>query len=355
MFNKKAIGLAAASILGSSVWYVLRVRSGNLDSTFVFFYLLTIYFALKSAKNFKWFPLVGLSAGALIMTKTIIGVSVIILIIFLNYSQLLKLRQNLVSIIFALLLFSGLVFPWYVFHFKNYPDFFQRHFIETGIRNKILSSFFNLYLSKSFYYIHMGIRKWYFVWLFALIYLIVRFRFIKKQAFFSLIWSAIVLYPFLTSGKTELWHLIPVYLPISLTIAYGISDLFSLFPFKNILFGAFFVLLFFIQTKNFWFEVIPKSKYISDEIDISRKAAKYQKTVVLDDEFLPVAVFYSGRKIIQIVYYPKLISHTLVDLYRLKDQNLVVITRPAAVNSLTNAHLTYKVLEKNNSFLILSK
>ncbi len=37
LFNKKIIGYIAALILSTSVWYVLRVRSGNLDSLFLFF------------------------------------------------------------------------------------------------------------------------------------------------------------------------------------------------------------------------------------------------------------------------------------------------------------------------------
>ncbi len=355
IFNKKAIGFAAALVLGSSVWYVIRVRSGNLDSAFVFFYLLTIYFALRSSNNFKWFPLVGLSTGALIMTKTIVGLPIIVLIVFLNYPHFLKIRKNLIYIILAILLFSVIVFPWYIFHLKYYPGFYQRHFIEIGIRSKTLSSYFNLYINKPFYYLHMGIRKWYYVWLFTVIYLIIRFKFIKRQVFFLFLWNLIVFYPFLTSEKTELWHLIPVYLPISLIIAYGMYDFLSLLPYKSAFYAIFFAIIFLIQVKNFWPEIIPRSKYISDEIDISRKAAKYHKTIVLDEEFLPVAVFYSGRNIIQIVYYPNISNHTLVDLYQLKDKDLIVITRQSAVDSLTNANLAYKVLEKNNSFLILKK
>src|SRR3990167_7496052 len=81
LFGKKEIAFVSALILGSSVWYVIRVRSGNLDSDFLFFYLLTVFLSLKSAKNFRWFPFVGLSFGALIMTKTLAGISVLVLIV----------------------------------------------------------------------------------------------------------------------------------------------------------------------------------------------------------------------------------------------------------------------------------
>ena len=37
LFKNKFVGYVAALMLGTSVWYLIRVRSGNLDAFFVFF------------------------------------------------------------------------------------------------------------------------------------------------------------------------------------------------------------------------------------------------------------------------------------------------------------------------------
>src|SRR4030065_73934 len=74
------------------------------------------------------------------------------------------------------------------------------------------------------FYLHMGVRKWYYLWLAALGFLLVSLKFFKKNIFFLFLWNFIVLYPFLTSKETELWHLIPVYLPLSLIVAVGVYE-----------------------------------------------------------------------------------------------------------------------------------
>src|SRR3990167_2469683 len=94
LYGKKVIGVAAALIMGTSVWYVIRVRSGNLDSIFILFNILTVFLSVKSANNFKFFPLVMLALAGLVLTKTLVWVSAVILIIWLNFGQLLKLKKN---------------------------------------------------------------------------------------------------------------------------------------------------------------------------------------------------------------------------------------------------------------------
>src|SRR3989344_3651755 len=102
--KKRVVGFAASLILGTSVWYVIRVRSGNLESVFIFFYLLTVWLSLKSAKNFIWFPLTMLSFAGLILSKTLVGLSAVILILFFNFKQLISIKKNL------LLIFLGIWF-----------------------------------------------------------------------------------------------------------------------------------------------------------------------------------------------------------------------------------------------------
>ena len=170
LFGKKSIGFVAALVMGTCVWYVLRVRSGNLDSTFVFFYILTIYFALKARENIKWFIPTMASFALLFLTKTLVGGSALLLVFLANSNHIPILMQKsgrkyLKYVIYGFVLAIVIIFPWYLVHFLTYQNFYKHHFVDIGTRNKTLLSYFNLHATQPLFYLHMGIRKWYYLWI----------------------------------------------------------------------------------------------------------------------------------------------------------------------------------------------
>lgn len=405
LFKNKVVGFVSGLIMGTTVWYFIRVRSGNLDSVFVFFYILTVYLSVKSSKNFKWFPLVMAAFGGLILSKTLVGFSAGILILFLNFKQILKLK-NIIWLFLGIGAGILVAWPWYYIHIKTNPLFIQEHFLIIGTRNKSLASYFQLNAVLPLFYFHMGVRKWYYLWLLGLGMIGITLRFIKKNYLFLLLWNAIILYPFLTSDKTQIWHLIPVYLPMSLIIAtglyVGIDTFINLFYriikyiiqichcertasdagakqsqsrllrrfvtsllamtklmksdlFKNLVFLIPLIIITLIQIKGFYKEVYPESKYIPDDVDISKRAAKYSQNIYLDDDFLPIAVFYSGKHLIPLITLPD-DQKTMVTFYKNSVvKNFVLITRNWAIDNLVVENIPYKILEKNNSFSIVSR
>ena len=373
LYGKKIIGFVASLVLGTSVWYLIRVRSGNLESVFVFFYLLTIFLSLKSSKNFKWFPFMMVSFGALILSKTLVGVSALIPIVIINIIQLLRVK-NLLFLIIGSILFMLVVMPWYSVQMKSYPDFIQHHFFTVGMRDKTTASYFQLMIEKPFFYIHMGVRKWYYLWLLATGYLILSFKFLKKHIFFLLLWNTVILYPFLTSEKTELWHLIPVYLPVALIISVGIYEgllnckqlvmkfsphtrRFAFLRYEGLysfVYLFFFFIIAVMQIRIFLPEVFPQTRYVPDDVAISQKAGSYDKTFYLDDDFVPIAVYYSGKIVNPLAYQPDN-RKNLVKLFNSSENNFIVVTRNWALNNLNEAKIPYKILEQNNSFTITSR
>lgn len=377
--GKREIGFAAALILGTSVWYVLRVRSGNLESPFVFFYILTIYLSLRSAKNFAWFPLTMLSFASLILTKTLVGVSAIVPLLYLNVSQLIKIRKNFVWIILGVALFGLLVVPWYRLHLATYPDFYEYHFIHKGTRNKTLESYFKLMPDLPLFYIHMGMRKWYRLWQ-ASLFLSFFYIFIKSISFFIkkkreslkstykylflFIWSSAVLYPFLTSEKTELWHLIPTYLPIALLIAVSFYDVGIFFVrlvkpiylriFFNLAFLTLFLYFSAVQIMNFRREVYPEAKYITDQVDIAGRLVKYKAKIYLDIDYLPVAVFYSGKRIDTLIYESDG-EKTFSKLFEIDDGAVIGVTKNWVIDDLKKKNFSFRLLERNNTYSIIKK
>jgi len=368
LFKNRFLSFCSSLLMLTSVWYVLRVRSGNLDGFLVFFYVLTVYLILKTKERFIFFPLLTLSFAGLMLTKTLVGLPVLILILFFLWQEILNFKKNWRFLTLGLLSFSILFFPWYLSQWQKYSDFYQYHFLTIGARNKDLWSFFKLInIDKSFFYLHMGIRKWYYPWLLSSLFLLLTFKaFVKKEVFFVFLWLFLVLYPFLTSERTELWHLIPVYLPIALITPLGIYSL-IFFLLKMIISGKkvagkianflvllSFLFLSFIQFKIYYYEVFPQSRFIPDDVDISKKLAKYSKRIFLDDDFFPVAVFYSGKEI-QPLFTLSDDKKTLVKLFLSDEKDFVIVTRNWALNNLKENNLSYKLLEKNNSYSIIEK
>ena len=364
LFGKKVVGFSAALILGTAVWYVLRVRSGNLDSPFVFFYILTIYLSLLSRKNMKLFPITMLAFGALMLTKTLVGVSALPVIGLILFSQLLKPVKHWKWILAGLASFAVLVLPWYYIQKETYSNFIEHHFFTIGTRGNSASSYLHLKYELPLFYLHMGVRKWYKLWILAGGTLLVSLKFLKPKIFIVLVWNAIILYPFLTTDETHIWHLIPVYIPLALITSYGIWSLgeIGLSIIKKTmnekviqtLYLIGIVIIASIQIKIFYHEVIPQSKYTPDDVDISMRVSQYDKTIFLDDDYLPLAVYYSNREIKQMAYEPEE-RKTLINLFSSNEQDFVAITRSWAVGNLDAEGLEYQILEQNESFSIVSR
>ncbi len=238
----------------------------------------------------------------------------------------------------------------------------------------------------------MGVRKWYDPWLISLgivcITIIIQMiqagrAFLTKKKYenweqlhhlLGLIgWNMVVLLPFLTTDKTEIWHLIPTYAPLALIIAYGSYMVleWSIFLVKKVqmpyvlavvnntkvMAGLYifpFLLIAFLQIKTFYLEVFPTTKYIVDEVDILQKAKKYGKTVFIDRDFVPVAVFYSQQRVKEQSRYAS-DTETVQNFIDQPDEAVLVTKNSAVAQYLTTSSQQVKILEKNSSYSIIAE
>jgi len=397
-FKKKEIGFVAGMILATSVWYVLRTRSGNLDALFLFFYIATVFTAFLSTKSFRWFLVCMMMFGALIMTKTLAGTSAAILILWLILPYAFKSKRNLLYLALGGIIFYIIVFPWYQYQLSTHSDFYQQHFINIGQRNRELNfvTLTHLEWQLPLFYLHMGVRKWYYIWQLTFIILSIGIigyfiygltLFAKKKKFNNweylhkifglIIWNVVILYPFLTTSLTEIWHLIPTYAPLALVISVGSyhilesiiylgKKLLNQFKFKSHLNNIFtvtkylyilpFLILAVIQLKIFYYEVIPSSKYVVDEVDILKTSVKYltkETNLLIDRDYVPIAVFYTNHSVIEHTRE----SDDVGTIQKVFDQreNFILIIRNGIVDNYQKAGLPYKLKAKNNSFSIITE
>lgn len=348
LFNR-TIATGACLMLISSVWFIFRARSGNLDTIFVFFYLLTFYSALKVKENYKWIYFLSISLACVLLVKSVIGITVVLPALAILFIR--KTPINTGKIILAIVLFLIILSPWFILNYQNSGSRFTNKMIKVGLRaeDRVKPNFLEIGSSLTFTYLHLGVREWYYP---ALIAVVGSVPFIfKKPILLSLyLWIFILLFGFLTNKKTEIWHLLPLYPPLALFIAFFFYQLIHLasvpfFSFSTAFFTEklnfkkkqlsiltqliFVVCLSFLAVKQiyeFRNEIGLFNKDVSGLAATATTAREYPQKLFLDaDYFFPQVVFYSGKNVTLIRgnVPPK---NTLKGIIELQERPFLLIT-----------------------------
>lgn len=371
----KYVGLAASMMLFSSMWFVVRVRSGNLDVPFLFFETLTVYLLLKIKENKKYLYLSSASFAFLFLTKTLLALGLLPLffLIFLYEKKHLKFKE----IFIAKLIFFGIVLPWYIYNQYLDNNFLYHHFIEIGLRGDKNNIGFDT-LKQNFLYLQIGIGKWYKIFLLSFVLLFFNFlydiffsHFSKKSAknFILLSWF-IGFSIFLISSKTEVWHLLPLYPPLFLLVAYNfflfLENLFSfkllskfanfIRVFKNLfLFLIIFLSLYqFSQFANLTYfrePVYSAEKDISIKAGLTMQTGKYHSLHILEP-YMPAAIYYSKNNILQLHLDPNAYQK-MTQMLKQKTNDVFIISQNTK-NDLDRDKVEYRVLEENEFYLVIS-
>lgn len=347
----RAVGIGASAVLFSSLWFVIRTRSGNLDVPFLFFEIATVYVLLLKGKRALW--LGAFSFAALILTKTLVGFGLLPVIIFIVYTRRKEFKA--IEILQALALYFALVLPWYVANQLRDHNFLTHHFIEIGTRGSSNSFALSAILSKT-QYLAIGVGKWFKIFLLSLGLAIagVLKKSTRTKSVTLLVWL-LGFVPFLLSSETAVWHLLPLYPPVALCTSFFIfTVLRSIFPkkkFLTYLVVAGFVVLSVFQFHQFSNLVYMPEPVFSVEKNISLKAGKYD-TIHLMDTFYPAAVFYS-RKPIDALHWDGRAYQKMLALLGSTDD--VFIINQQYKSDLERDQIPFVVLESNQSYFLIRR
>ena len=322
----KIVGLSAGIILATSAWFVFRARSGNLDAMLVFFLLATIYAAVKARTNPKWIYLVAVFGGFLVLTKAVIGAGFVpLVLIILARSASFSIFQVFTSLAFFLII----AMPWYLTNYSAYHEtFLKQHFLKVGLPGVGENSDFKSNLNLMLFYLHMGVRKWYYPGIFGLLGSLLFLR--QRRTLLLIAWFIVFFTPFILSQRGHIWHLLPLHPVMGLVFAAFVflagSNLGGFFQTRllaklkftkslpNFIFSkelpktitGFLLILVTVtiavkQIQIFYPEFINRPDYQSDEAVLSAKAANFAKTpLYLDGDYDPIAIFYSRKKVVNL-------------------------------------------------------
>jgi len=351
--KSRSVGVSAVLILFSMMWFVFRTRSGNLDVPFVFFELLTLLAALRKD---RWqIYVVALSFAGLVLTKTLVGVGLLPVILYLVYKN--REQTPVRSFLQASLLGLGLVLPWYFINQWHDSSFLFHHFVEIGTRGEN-NQFELASLAQSLEYLAIGVGKWYkLFWLSLVLGPLLWWRQAKTREALSVffLWFA-GFSVFFFSSKTEVWHLLPVYPVIAILIPFTLfwmADFFSV-RLQSILKPVMFLAISGLSLLQFWqFSnlLYLQEPAFSAEKDVSLKAQTYSPLYLLDT-FYPAAVYYS-EQVIDPLHWQSDAYQQLSRLLSSSQPGYFIINK-SLEKKLTEDRVPFNVVDSNASYLLIT-
>lgn len=295
IFNQK-IGIVSLFILFSSIEFLYRSRTGNLDTLLTFFMTFSLFSFFKAKNgNKKWFLLMGVSVGLGFLTKGFVGlyplVVVMLFLLFRDERKILKEKYFLASIVVAFLLAGG----WFLLSFFINGKPFINQFLLANTEK--FGFGFNIFHNFSFAYVgHLksGLKIWFPFLIISFAFLLFQIK--EKKTIILLSYPLIFLFIMSFSNNKSNWFILPLYPIFSLMIAcvfYQIGKKFW-----------FFIFIIFLATALFQ-NYIYKESYIAADIAgdearaalAAKKLTKDTESIYLTNYYYPTIVYYSQRKV----------------------------------------------------------
>jgi len=360
---KTSVGLLAGLMLSTSVWFILRARTGNLDVILVFFFLLVFYCASQIKTNKLYLYGTMLSMALLWQVKAIVGITILPIVLFfiIKYKKYFKIKDLIFSIILLILVFS----PYLIINFFSYGDSFWKRLLNIGLRGRDSSVLIHYQLP--LFYLHMGIREWYYPFLIAFLGNIF---FLKRNGIIVLYLYLLAFFlPFLTSSKTEIWHLLPLY-PIVGIMIFSFLDnvrlwLIKIVNINNLRLKNTSIFLMLLggmlfagkQILEFKEEIYHSKKTSSSEAKISQIASLYTEPLYITEHYYPEAVFYS-KKIIKIInpsmQFLDKQNLSLRNLFN-SGENFILLTTESALSDNKIKKDEYQLITKEGNNILIKK
>ena len=357
--------LIPSFMLASSLWFVYRARSGNLDSLLVMFFILVIFVTEKLAanpKSKKYVILTSLVFSGLMLTKTLVGLGILPAMFVIWWKQSGRKKAELFNSLKKVFGLSILyMLPWYLYSTFRYRDFLGHHFLTIGARQGASRALTSEAFQQTLLYFRSGVGKWYYPAIMALLVslVVVLFKWSRKSYLLTdLVWFLGVSLPFLLSPKTEVWHLIPIYAPLFILIPTLISLLPSVIrrlkayvPVVSMLLAGGVALIAFLQVREFLPLLHQSIEF--DRKDISLGAVSITTPISMNSSFLPAFVYYSKQINVHPLHLDLNSFDVMTECLPDKDCNTAFVINNSEIELLSRGGISYNTIASNSSYMII--
>ena len=319
-------------ILLSNIEFLFRGRQSNVEIPVTFFLVFTIYAALKtlSSPQRKWWLITGIFLGLAFLTKRASPILIFpaLLPIILNKSLRGMYRPVRPVAISFLTVFFVVAVPWYLISYLRWGNQFINEFFLGYTLGKIRSV--NPGAGTDIWFYITALRHAFKFWFplipFAIIWATVKsFRDRKIAVLTIFIWTFLI---FLTLAPIKSsWFLLPIHPAIAIIVGLLIRTIPIFWSSRQniagapeprtralatrgrrpreqasvvlgLLFLTFFLSIFQLIRYHRDFIVPDTTGRQAALAKLAGQLAPPQKPIYLDDDYLPVAVFYSRRRVI---------------------------------------------------------
>lgn len=295
-------GVFSALVLISNIEFLFRGRQINTELPLTLFLTLAVFAALMSNLSQKkyWLLLMFASLGLALLTKratTFMVLPALIYLIVISKSKLLGAK----NLFYGFIILALIAFPWYILNFLKWGTLFWREFFIGYTWGKIFSVNQTSGTSPLFYIESLAhsFKFFFLVIPFALAWLSIvsvkdkkiRFLLIYLATFFSLLTFA--------SIKAS-WYILPAYPIFAVVVGVFLWRITESDTKVKLALTVSVIFIALFQIVHWWqdFVVADTTKYQAKLAIAAKNLTSDREVVYLDDFWLPVATFYSDRKII---------------------------------------------------------
>lgn len=306
--KNRSTGLIAAFILTTTIQFLFRTRQGNLDAAIAFFNAASVYSFLFIKSDSRWSYVLGIFVGLGFLTKNILGLFPLVFVLFIPRKDSLKLLTS----------FLLITIPWHaaatLTHGARFINDYFLQYAFTKLTNSNPVSGTNIFWYTGV--LKHGLKFWSpvlpasLLWGVYRLIISIRQKTLTRQLFIPLGWTILPLLILTLARMRNDWYIIGFYPGISLLIALfltQISDFLALrFPksLAPILFSLFIVGVGLVNIYRYRHSfIVPDTTAAEASLaQIANQLTDPSEPIMLDDNYLPVALFYSDRNAFPLRY-----------------------------------------------------
>ena len=353
-------GVFAALVLLSDIEFLFRSRQINNDIPLTMLLLLVFYATLQFAKKNStgWLVVASTSLSLAFLTKRASALLILPTILFILIRN--KHRFNKKAILIGLTAFLAVVTPWFLFSYFQWGDIFIRRFFWGYTVAKVVSVNPETGISWLFYInaLKHAFKVWFLILPIALIWFA---AYVRKNwqvtallVYFLTFFIILSLVPIKSS-----WFLLPIHPLAAIMIGGFLSHLAAAsFTLRlspglklSVMLGVLGIFVFQIANWHDQFIVPETTRHQANLAQKVKQLTAPTETIFLDDDYLPVAVYYSQRRVVPLRFNRQII-----------DSNVSIqlpINSYILSNRETYPHLTlmdekvFKQVETNGKLILL--
>jgi 4-amino-4-deoxy-L-arabinose transferase-like glycosyltransferase len=342
-------GLIAGIVLSTTIQFLYRGRTGNFDTALTFFITLAFYSFFAIRDDSRWSFLLGASTGLAFLTKGVLGLLPLPLFLLIPKTNMLKVWTS----------FFVVTLPWHIAAYMKHGQSFINHYFfqymlsKTKVENPVSGTQVFWYLTA----LRHGLKVW-FLALIPAVFMLFKEIFRNSRVRLVVAWALIPLMILTLARMRNDWYLIFIYPAIAIIIGLFFSKLEKYLNKKIILLIVIILALFnVIRYQNSFF--FPET--VGAEVSLAQKAqelSQMDETILLDDNYLPVAVFYSDRQVIPLRFsraYESLVGEEALKIATYGSTRKLALSNQETIEQLleTFREKEYNIIQREDDKILL--